>query len=220
LYSYDSARLGTNLDRTENLYGLSGDYAVLPELKTVVEYRHQDVLYWSNGFDKTKASDFGLVGADYDIAKKFTASVRIGYEYRQRDGESNEGLPYAELSAKYDYAKGSYLTAGYLYTLQETSNVQLYTDEKVNRLFVNIQHSITALIVASTSIDYEPSQLQGVIGHPNVNETTAHLGAALSYLPTKNWLVSATYDYDNVSSGDPTRGLSRNRVGVSARYTF
>jgi hypothetical protein len=220
LYSYDNARLGTSLDRTENLYGLSGDYAVLPELKAVLEYRHQDIQYWSQSFDKNKSSDFGMVGADYEAAKKLTVTGRVGFEYRQRDSETDETVPYAEFSAKYDYAKGSFVTAGYLYTLEETSNVVLYTDEKVNRVFVNVQHALTALFVASGSVDYEPSQLLGTIGNRNVNETTAHCGLALTYLPTKNWALSATYDYDNVSSGDATRELSRNRYGVSARYTF
>jgi hypothetical protein len=46
------------------------------------------------------------------------------------------------------------------------------------------------------------------------------LGAALNYLPTKNWVLSASYDHDHVWSGIDTRELKRNRFGVSAVYTF
>ena len=43
---------------------------------------------------------------------------------------------------------------------------------------------------------------------------------ALSYLPTKNWTVTASYDYDYVSSGIANRGLNRSRLGVSATVVF
>ena len=220
LYRYDNPTLATSLDRTENLYGLSGDYAVLPDTKAVVEYRHQDIDYRRAGGSKDKRSDFLMGGADYDVAQKITASGRVGFEHRTRESQSDETVPYVELSARYAYAQGSFLSAGYVYTLEETSNVALYTDTKVNRLFANVQHAVTALIVASASADYEPSRLQGRRGNKDADETTSRLGLALSYLPTKNWTLSASYDYDNVTSDDRSREYTRNRVGATARYTF
>lgn len=112
------------------------------------------------------------------------------------------------------------MTAGYLYTLEETSNVALYTDTLVNRFFVNVQHAITGRITASGSIGYEPSQLQGRQGVANVDETTTRLGLALSYQVTKNWIASVTYDYDNTDSDDNSRNLKRERYGITATYTF
>jgi hypothetical protein len=55
-YDYRNASLGRNLDRIENLYGVAGDYAILPELKAVAEYRHQDVFYRKEGETKNKRS--------------------------------------------------------------------------------------------------------------------------------------------------------------------
>ena len=220
IFRYDAARLGADLDRTENLYGVSGSYAVLPELKAVGEYRHQDIDYTDAGSTKDKSSNYLLAGADYNVAKKVTASGRLGYEWRHRDGERNDTSPYVELTTKYDYAPGSYVTAGYVYTLEESSNVTLYTDTQVNRFFVNVQHALTGLITASASIDWEPSQLQGRRGLPDVDENTTRLGVALTYLPTKNWAISASYDYDKVSSDDAARELNRNRMGLTARYSF
>lgn len=220
LFRYDNPRLGTDLDRTENLYGISSSYAVLPELKAVGEYRHQDIDYTDAGGTKDKTSNYLLAGADYNVAKKVTASARLGYEWRHRDGERSDTSPYVELTTKYDYAQGSYVTAGYVYTLEESSNVTLYTDTQVNRFFVNVQHALTGLITVSGSIDWEPSQLQGRRGLPNVDENTTRLGVALTYLPTKNWAISASYDYDKVSSDDAARELDRNRMGLTARYSF
>jgi hypothetical protein len=42
----------------------------------------------------------------------------------------------------------------------------------------------------------------------------------LTYLPRKNWMISATYDYDRVLSDEPSRTTERQRVGINAAYTF
>jgi opacity protein-like surface antigen len=215
-YRFDNASLGQDLDRTENLYGLAGSY----EVKGVAEYRRQTIDYRNAGANKDKTSDFLLGGIDYKAAEKLTASARVGVEWRRRDGESNETAPSAELSLKYDYAQQSFVTAGYAYSLDESSDVVNYTDARVNRFFVNLQHALTPLIVASGSADYEPSVLQGRRGVSDANETTVRLGAAVSYLPTKNWTISATYDYDRVSSDVAAREMGRSRLGLSAIYAF
>ena len=219
-YRFDNATLGRSLDRTENLYGLAGSYDMAPEAKGVAEYRRQTIDYRNAGANKDKTSDFLLGGIDYKAAEKLTASARLGVEWRQRDGERSQTAPSAEFSLKYDYAEQSFVTGGYAYTLDEASDVANYTDTKVNRFFVNLQHAITPLIVASGSVDYEPSVLQGRRGLSNANETTVRLGAAVSYLPTKNWTFSATYDYDRVDSDVAVREMGRGRMGVSASYAF
>jgi hypothetical protein len=127
---------------------------------------------------------------------------------------------YAEFSTKYDYAERSYLAAGYIRTYEETSNVATYSDTRVNRLFVNVQHAVSALVVASGSFTYEPSQLQGRLGNPDADETTTRVGVALTWLPTPHWSFSASYDHDNVDSDDVGRAQERDRVGVSAGYAF
>ena len=54
----------------------------------------------------------------------------------------------------------------------------------------------------------------------DVSEKTTRLGLALSWRPDKNWTVTGTYDYDDVNSDEANRGQNRNRLGVSARFTF
>jgi hypothetical protein len=219
-YDYISQVLGAELNRFENLYGLEFDYTLLPDLKAAGEYRHQDVDYSTDPSNNNKHSDFLMGGFDYAVGPKLTASMRLGVEYRHRDGLSDETSPYAEFSGKYDYAKGSFISVGYTYSLEETSNPLLFSDEKVNRMFVNIQHAISPLLVASASLDYEPSTLVGRPGQADTSEDTTHTGVALTYLPTKNWTVTGSYDYDFVDSGISNRGLNRSRVGVSATVVF
>lgn len=219
-YNYRNDLLGRNLDRTETLFGLSGDYAVVPEMKAVAEYRFQDVSYRRNGDLKDKTSNYLMAGLDYELAQKTSVSARLGAERRSRDGERDSNMPYAELSAKHEYAPKSFFAGGYVYTLEETSDTTRFTDAKVHRVFGNLQHALTPLLVASGSLTYEPSTLQGRRGFRNISETTVRAGAALTYLPTKNWSASANYDHDRVRSDDPARKLRRARVSLSATFTF
>jgi hypothetical protein len=220
-FDYTNAALGSQLNRFENLYGAEADFTLLPDVKLAGEYRHQDVDYSSNPASNNKHSDFLMAGFDYAASAKLSASMRLGGEYRQRAGGSSTTSPYAEFSGKYDYAKGSFISVGYTYSLEETSDPAHYSDEKVNRMFVNVQHAISPLIVASASIDYEPSTLVGRPGQSgNVNEDSTHAGVALTYIPTKNWTISASYDYDDVSSGVAARALNRSRFGLSATVVY
>ncbi len=219
-YSYDNPTLAFQLDHDEQLFGLSVGYDTRPDLKAVVEYRHSDVLYDQLGGQKDKHSDFLLTGLDYEVAKKITASARLGYEWRQREGQADADAPYVEVDVKYNYAEQSYVTTGYIYTYEETSDLFRYNDSQVNRFYVSVQHAFTPFIVGSTSVTYAPAELQGRSGLPNVSETTTRLGFALTYIPTKNWEVTASYDYDNIDSGDPGRQQHRERGGVSATFTY
>lgn len=223
IFRFDDAVLASKVDRTENLAGLSGSYALVPEMKLVGEYRRESITYVTSGANKDKHSDFAIAGFDYNVAKKLSSSVRFGYTWRHRDGERSAASPHAEVSAKYDYAPRSFITTGYVFTFQEISNVDTYTDTKVNRLFLNIQHAIGASLVASGSFSYEPSLLQRRRNQPgdtSVSELTTRFGLALTWLAQKNWSVSASYDNDNINSDDASRGQQRTRIGVNVSYTF
>jgi len=217
---YRNATLGRSLDHIENLYGIAGDYAVRADLKGVVEFRHQDVYYDKLGETKNKTSDFIMGGLDYQVEKKLTAGGRLGVEWRHRAAERAASVPYAELTTKYDYAEGSFITGGYMLSIEETSDLARFTDTRVNRYFVTVQHHVTPLIVASGMFNYEPSTIRGRRGVANLDEDTTRLGLSLSYLPTKNWTTSASYDYDDVQSGEASRTTKRSRVGLNASYTF
>jgi hypothetical protein len=219
-YDYIDPVLGYELNRFENLYGLESDYSLLPNLKVAAEYRHLDVDYRSDPAYNDKHSDFLMAGFDYKVGPKLTASVRAGGEHTLRDGLSDETTPFAEVAAKYDYAKGSFISAGYTYDLEETSDPVHFSDERTNRMFVNIQHAVTAVIVASASVEYVPATLLGRPGQVNVPEDSTHAGLALTYLPARSWKITASYDYDFVDSGYSYRGMNRQQIGLRATVIF
>lgn len=220
LFNYDNAGLSALLDRTENLAGVELGFAYLPETKLVGEYRYMDIAYDSLSTIRDKRSNFFMAGFDHNPGKELTVSGRLGVENRAREGEPDVNGPYAELSVRYNYADASYLSAGYGYSLEESSDTTRFNDAKVNRFFCNVQHRITPLVIASGSVTYEPSQQQARVGFKDIDEKTTRFGAGLSWLPTKNWLVGVTIDVDRVSSDDVNREQDRTRFGVNARFTF
>ena len=219
-YSFENDALARDIDRTENLYGLALSYDAGADAKLIGEYRHQDVLYRHASANKDKRSEFLLGGLDYQVAKKISLGARLGYEWRSRDAERSLGSPYAEFTAKYDYAPQSFLAGGYSYTIEETSNIVTFTDSRVHRVFFNVQHALSAFVIASSSVSYDSSTLEGRRGFRSVDETALRAGAALNWLPTKNWMLSATIDSDKVDSDEPVRGQTRMRYGVGATYSF
>ncbi len=220
-YSYDNSGLAASLDHSESLAGLELSYAMLPETKLVGEYRYQSIGYDTGSATKDKTSNFVMGGVDYNAGKEILISSRVGFENRKRNAAGDTTAPYAEFSARYSYEEGSFLAVGYSYTIDEPSDTVNYTDANVNQFFINLQHRLSGTITASGSVTYAPSRLQGRSGvHGDINETTTRFGLGLSWLPTKNWTIAATYDLDDVTSDDPNRGQNRSRLGVSARYTF
>jgi hypothetical protein len=220
-YAFDNDNLARSLDRDEWLLGAAAAYAVLPETSVVGEVRYQEIGYDAGSAQKDKDSRFLLLGFNYDPTQKLSARLRAGWEDRKRRGEAGKDAPYAEASLKYDYGEASFVSGGYSYALEETSNLDLYTDSQVHRLFVNVQHFVSPVVAASTSLNFEPAVLQGRRGvSPNQDEDTVRLGFALTYLGRRDWSVSATFDHDRVTSDDAARELKRTRVGLSGRYSF
>ena len=222
-FDYRDAALGRSLDRLENLYGLAANYN-LGETKAVGEFRHQDIYFSKLGETKNKTSEYLMGGVDYEMAKRLSLAGRLGVEWRDRAAERNTTAPYAEFLATWYLGgasdKRSFVVGGLDYKLEETSDTTRFNDTQVIRAFSRVRFWVMPNVAVSASLNYEPSTLQGRRGQRDVDETTVRGGLGLSYLAPKNWAISATFDYDRVSSDDAFRNLQRTRVGLSAVYSF
>lgn len=220
-FAYDLANLSAQLDRNAFLFGFTTDFAYSEATKLLSEYRFQDVSYDSGGGLKDKKSNYFLYGFDHSPNEKTTISVRAGMEKRSRSGASDDDSPYAEITGSYRYNENSFISAGYIRTIEESSNVDIYTDVEVNRFFVNVQHAITSQVFGSMLYNVEPSVLKGrATISPDRDEVTQRVGFALTYRPARHWTVAGTVDLDITESDDANRDLDRDRVGVDVRYTF
>jgi hypothetical protein len=220
-FAYDLTRLSTQLDRDEFLLGLSGDYTLSEASKLLAEYRFLNVGYDAGGSSKDKESHYVLGGFDYSPSEKLSWSVRAGLEMRSRSGAPDDDAPYAEVTGRYAYAEKSFLSVGYIRAIEESSNIDTYTDVEVNRFFVNLQHALTAQVIGSLLYNVEPSVLIGRKGiAPDRDEVTQRFGVAMTYQPARHWTVAGTVDWDITNSDDSNRDLNRQRVGVDIRYKF
>lgn len=220
-FAYKTGSIAEDIDHAEHLAGLGLTHALREGLQAVAEYRRRLVRYDHDGWRKDKDSDCLLAGADYAPGKRSALTVRLGGEWIRRKGEDDAVVPCAELAFKRDYRADSYWSAGYAFSVLESSNLDLYTDACTHRLFANIRHSLTPRLAASASLNYEPGTLnvrKGMGG--DRDETCLRAGAAITCLLSKYWTFSTTLDYDKVVSDDPARELARLRGGVSARYAF
>lgn len=220
IMSYDSATLASLLDRTENLFGIEAGFALLPETKLIGEYRNQDIAYDSAAALKDKTSHFLLVGFDHNPGENLQFSGRAGGEDRSRESGGDTTAPYIELTARWNYTEGSFVSGGYTYTLEEPSDTISFTDTRVSRFFVNVQHHLSPLVTAGASFTYEPTQLQGRAPAADADETIVRSGLSLSWLPNRHWTVTASCDLDRVYSDIAARDQDRTRYNVSARLTF
>ena len=219
-FAYDNSALANSLDRNDNLAALELSYKLLPETKILGEYRYGDVSYKNLGLNKDKESNYFVAGINYNPTEQVTMTFRAGRESRTRSSQASTSAPYAEISSNYAYSEGSYMTGGYMYTLEEPSDPDTYTDTKVNRFFATLQHKLSPLVTVSGSLTYEDSELQGRTGRADLKETTTRFGLGVVWQPTKNWSFSATYDVDHTASNDANRNQDRTRFGVGAKLLF
>lgn len=222
--AYDNAVLADGLDRNEHLAGLELSYALLPETKLVGEYRYGQINYVKAGATKDKRSNYIMTGVNYNPSEKTTVTARVGAESRTRKAQKDATAPYAEFNINYAYAEGSHISGVYMYTLEEASDTANFTDTKVNRFILTVQHHLSPLVVASGSLTHESSELQARPDAPtptkNIAESATRFGLALTWQPTKNWNVSATYDLDHTVSDNRVRNQDRTRFGVGAKFSF
>jgi hypothetical protein len=221
LYAYDLNSLAAQLDRHELLLGVTADYSVSEATSMLGEYRFQDVSYDAGGALKDKRSHFLLAGLDHSPSEAVSLSMRLGLEQRNRSGAPDDDAPRAELMARYSYGENSFLSGGYMYTIEEVSNVAAYTDVQVHRFFVSLQHALSPAMVGSLFYNVEPSTLLGRSGiTTDQDETTQRFGMALTMQPSRGWTLSGTFDMDITASGDAFRDLDRQRVGINVSRSF
>ncbi|GAB5558761.1 MAG: hypothetical protein SynsKO_04080 [Synoicihabitans sp.] len=221
LFAYDLKSLAQQLDRHEFLLGASLDYSASEQTTILGEYRFQDVSYDTAGALKDKQSHFLLGGMDYNPSEKLSLSMRMGLEQRDRSGAPDDDAPRAEVISRYSYGEKSFISGGYIFAIEEVSNVVLYTDIEVHRFFVNVQHALGANTMGSLFYNVEPSTL---LGRPGVtgdqDETTQRFGAALTFRPRPGLTLAGTLDLDATKSDDANRELDRTRVGFDITWAF
>ncbi len=220
-FAYDNPYLSDGLDRAEYIAGIEAVRMSRANLQVSAEYRYHTIRYDHGGAIKDKDSHCLFAGADYAVTKNTAYTARLGVEALLRRGASDSALPYVELGVKHDYRDRSFVSAGYTFSTEETSDAYAYTGMYSHRFFANVQHALNPQFMLSGIADWTPSRLNGRRGVARaINEWNLKLGTALTCTIADKWSVSLTCDYDYVKSDDPGRNLERVRTGLRARWVF
>lgn len=216
------------LDRFEHLFRVDGRWQLQRDLVGLVGYNLGIADYTSDrlidgaghiGDDRDSVSHYAYVGAEKAFTDVLKGAARVGLRYTDYHKFGETTLqPYADLSATYEYLRGSYAQLGLKYDRNAT-DVAGALEQNTVSLAGSLAHRITPRLSAKLLAQVNRSEFeQGFVD----GELEYYLlaGASLEYAITPNWSTEAGYNYDRLDSDLALRSFTRNRVylGVRAHY--
>lgn len=220
--NYDNADLAEALDRIDKVGGVEGRYRATERLDVVIEGQYQKVHYDKDTDIKGSHSWLVFGGVDYALQEKLRVEGRAGWELRDRNSGDDDTLPYFSGAVRWHYSETSSLRGYVSHRYTEISDPYRYNDARTLSAGVDWLQDLTGRdrLFLSIGASEDFSILQGRGGFDDVKEDALRAGIALEYKPSKSLRFRAGYDLDLVSSEDDDREQTRNRVSLSAGYSF
>ena len=230
------------LDRMEHLALLNLRWQVQPETTAILGYNFGTVQY--NGdeaigvlpfyglvgsSDRDNQSHYVYAGLNQNFLRNVSASLKVGATYIDYDNNmvnSDAWIPYADISASFTYARGSYVQVGFVHSFNATDVIApdatagtVTGSQETSTLYGLVHHQITPKLVGSLHAHFQDSSFQGGLYDSN-NDQFLMLGANLTYQINRHFSCEAGYNFDHLTSDIPNRPFDRNRVylGVTASY--
>ncbi len=211
---YDESFIADISNRIEQTYSLQLRYLIQPTVSLVGEYRFGIVTYDAANRDST--SNYALVGLDFTLNRRLTASIRAGAQFRSSDDLGDETSPFVESTLTYKYGERSSIQWLNRYGFEE-SDFGFGSTRKTYRTGLTINHRISSRISANGGVFYTTSSYSGSFGD---NEQTLDLNAGLTYSVNRLLSLQTGYTYTKVYSDFVLREYDRNRVYLGATLTF
>jgi len=184
-------------------------------------------VYYSR--DKDSLSHYAYVGVQHQFTANLSAKVSGGVNYFENYNDpidtTGKWSPYADVSANYTYAQGSYVHIGFNHSMNATdvgsvtANGSLTQSQESSVLTLDINHSITQKLMASLVGRAALSTYNGGAFDGKTDQVYG-IGANLHYQINRHFGVDAGYNFDHLLSDVSGRGYERNRVymGFGATY--
>ncbi len=253
LYDYSDPGYKVALNRMENVPSIDLRYKINPSLYGVLGYRYSDVAFDKNGIILTDSrgvtiysdarnwsSHFVYAGADWQASPVLSFAVRAGGEftdfanvekYHLSDSKSDTS-PYADVSAKWQFAKDSYLNGGLRHQLNATdalyptvtdTSTSIVQNQESTLLYAVVAHNLTPALRVSANGQYQNAVFKGG-SFDKKSEDFYSVGLSLSYALNSYLSAEASYFYDKLAtesdSALSSRGYSRNRVFLGIRASY
>jgi hypothetical protein len=231
------------LNRLQQSIGTDLQWAFTPETVALVGYEFDWTLYTAGepvgqntqfpyqtyySSDRNYRSHTLYVGFQHSFLPNLNVSAKVGGTESQYYNDSNtpdQLTPYADITASYTYAPGSYVQLGFQHVIIPSdvaavgSNGNLTQSEQSSLLSASLNHQITAKLLGSLIASVQDSRYyQGA--YNNNSDYLYSFGANLTYAFNQHFSTELGYNFDDLQSNVPQTGYSRNRVylGVTAAY--
>ena len=188
--------------------------------------------FYSNSRDSQTHTVY--LSYQHNLSSTFRLTAQLG---AQMVNEINQNIPttiypYANLSATYNYAPGSYVSAGFTESMNSsylpsigqagavnTNNATISAFQESSTVFISVNHQITPKLTAFVSARYQNSTFkEGSLA--NDTDSYYSIAASLTYVINRHWSVEADYSFDQVDTAVTSSSYTRNQyaIGVTATY--
>lgn len=230
------------LDRLEHLGVANLRWQMQPETTVILGYNFGVVQYTGDEVianplqtggitlhseDRDNRSHYIYGGLTQSFLRNLTASLKLGGTYIDYDNEQvnqNTWIPFADISASFTYARGSYFQLGFVHSFNATDeyrfgNGTITGSQETSTIYGLLHHQITPKLAGNVHVHFQDSAFQGGLYDSQTDQYLV-LGLNLTYQITRNFSCEAGYDFSKLDSDIPGRPYDRNRVyiGVTASY--
>ena len=218
----------SNHDRDFNQYTgqLRGSYEVFPGVKPFVEMaadmRRHDLQFDRNGFQRDSNVLIPRVGTTFDIAKKFTGEVSVGYLERRYEDPNLLPVRGIIYDAALKWEVTGLTTATLLASSRADESVVSGWSGALRRdLGIQVDHALRRWLIWTVKAgygfdDYISDPCTCANGQMRA-DTRVSLGSAITYKLSREFWLKAEYRYDQLRSNAAGVDYSANAVLIGLK---
>ncbi len=205
-------------DYNETVLGTELRYLFSPRYTLLAQLRYSRINYvTTDGRDADTI--FLLLGGEVTLSRRFTGSLLFGGTLRTFNNSGNRATsPYLEMTLSYQLARATLIRFNGRFGFEAPPDEQ--SDLISLRSGLTLVHSFSPRLQANVGLDYvrQTTTTQGVDTSSVTN--TIQLSLGMAYNLTRQWTLSANYNYIAQRSTISTSDYYRNQTFIAAAYEF
>jgi opacity protein-like surface antigen len=193
-------------------------YLYNPRFTLIGQFRYAQIDY-PNSTAQNASSVFGLLGGELTLSRRFTATLMAGASLRtfEESGESNTA-PTVELTLAYQIAKATLMQfdARFGFEAPGSADSELLS----LRTSLNLVQTFSPRFRGTVGVTYIHQETSyNDIDFSSTSETI-NLGLGAVYNLTRQWTLTANYNYTSGFGSISSNDYFRNQAFIGAEYDF